>query len=134
MGRVLLSLVGSSVAGLVYTSLYILFSEKVVTDWNFNASISCMCASMALIFIIPAISHNPTQDSSRIARMGIAVTIPILSSLIFGISSYLCYTDYQKLWKISILFGSAILWIGVLLLLIVTIFNKKNSGEKNVKL
>jgi len=89
---------------------------------------------MALIFIIPAISHNPTQDSSRIARMGIAVTIPILSSLIFGISSYLCYTDYQKLWKISILFGSAILWFGVLLLLIVTIFNKKNSGEKNVKL
>lgn len=134
MGRILFTFVGASIAIVIYASLYILFSEKVVTDSNFNDSVSYMCSAIALIFIIPALSHNPRQDSSSIARIGLAVIIPTLSSVIFGVSSYLCFTDYQKLWKISILFGSAVLWIGVLLLLIVTVFNKKNQGKNNVKL
>jgi hypothetical protein len=134
MGRILLSFVGASIAVVIYASLYILFSEKVVTDSNFNDSISYMCATIALIFIIPAISHNPSGDSSSIARIGLAVIIPALSSMIFCVSSYLCFTDYQKLWKVSILCGLAVLWIGILLLMIVTIFNKKNRGEDNVKL
>ena len=134
MGRILLSLVGFSLAAVIYISIYILFEEKILQDSRFNDSISYMSAAVAMIFVMPALSYNPKQNSASMARIGLAVTTPLLSTSFFGLSSYLCFTDFQKLWKVSLLFGGAVLLIGILLLMIVTIFTKNNEGATNDKL
>jgi len=134
MGKILFSLVGFSLAAVIYISIYILFEEKILQDSRFNDSISYMSAAVAMIFVMPALSHNTKQNSASMARLGLAVTAPLLSTAFFGLSSYLCFTDFQRLWKVSLLFGGAVLLIGILLLMIVTIFTKNNQGATNDKL